>query len=66
MIVSEIVTIDGNALVHNYSDNGFYIEREGIMYEEAYDPLKLKDERKYKETNVKIEKIEEEDLKNGN
>lgn len=54
MIVTEYYTTrsDGVRLVKTYSDKGFMIERDGIMYEEAVDPEELN--RQYNETNEKI------------
>ena len=53
MIITETVNIRGTDFVRNYSDNGFYIERDGIQYEEAIDPEGFN--RAYTETNVPIE-----------
>lgn len=39
MIVTETVTINGKKYKHNYSDAGFYIERDGVQYADAIDPL---------------------------
>lgn len=54
MIVTECYTTrsDGVRLVRTYSDKGFMIERDGIMYDEAVDPEELN--RQYNETNEKI------------
>lgn len=54
MIVTEYYTTrsDGIRLVRTYSDKGFMIERDGIMYDEAVDPEELN--RQYNETNEKI------------
>lgn len=54
MIVTEYYTTrsDGVRLVRTYSDKGFMIERDGIMYDEAVDPEELN--RQYNETNEKI------------
>lgn len=38
-IVSTTATIDGVAYDYTYSDAGRFIVRDGLMYEEAYDPL---------------------------
>lgn len=59
MLVIETKVIDGNKFTYTYSDAGYYIEREGVLYTEAYDPYSLKKERTYKETNVKIEENQE-------
>lgn len=54
MIVTEYYTTrsDGVRLVRTYSDKGFMIERDGIMYDEAVDPEELN--RQYNETSEKI------------
>lgn len=41
MIITETVIIDGREFTHNYSNAGRYVVREGIEYEEAYDPAEL-------------------------
>ena len=61
MIVEEKIQIKGNDYIKRYSDKHCYIERDGIMYEEAIDPYELKDERVYTETDIPIE--DEEELK---
>lgn len=54
MITIETTTINGTEYLHTYSNEGYMIERDGIQYAEAIDPLDS--ERTYTETNVKIEK----------
>lgn len=39
MIKTEIVTINELQLIYTYSDEGRYVVRDGISYEEAYDPI---------------------------
>ena len=39
MIIKEMKTINGNDFLHTYSDIGKYIERDGVKYVEAIDPL---------------------------
>lgn len=53
MVIKEIKEINGMQYVYHYSDKGFYIERDGITYSEAIDPLESG--REYKETDKKIE-----------
>jgi hypothetical protein len=55
MIITEHLRTreDGTILIRTYSDSGYMIEREGVMYEEAIDPIEFG--REYIETNVKIE-----------
>jgi len=60
MLITEIVTIDGRQFVYNHSDEDYFIERDGVMYSEAYDPIEFQNERIYTETLVKIEKEIEE------
>lgn len=55
MLMTEIVTIKDEKFVKNYSDAGMYIERDGVMYEEAVDPIEYKDSRIYTETDKLIE-----------
>lgn len=43
---------DGVVLVRTYSDEGFYIERDGVQYEEAIDPENMN--RVYTETSIQI------------
>ncbi len=51
MIKTEIVTIKGKAYNRTYSSEGYMIEREGVQYSEAIDPITSN--RGYIETNVK-------------
>ena len=53
MIVTEQLTINDKPFTKNYSDSGYYIERDGVRYSEAIDPSELG--RTYTETNVPIE-----------
>lgn len=54
MIVTEFYMTrrDGVKLYRSYSDNGFYIERNGEMYEEAIDPEGA--DRTYNETTEPV------------
>ncbi|MCZ9312878.1 MAG: hypothetical protein O0V67_05835 [Methanocorpusculum sp.] len=54
MIVTEFYMTrrDGVKLYRSYSDEGFYIERDGEMYEEAIDPEGVN--RTYTETDELI------------
>lgn len=52
MLIKEVVTINETEFNHTYSDAGFYIERDGVEYSDAIDPIDI--EREY------IEKIETE------
>ena len=53
MIKTEIVTIKGKAYNRTYSSEGYMIEREGVQYSEAIDPITSN--RVYTETKTKIE-----------
>lgn len=53
MIKKEMVTINGGDFVRTYSDNGFRIEREGVRYDEAIDPIGI--DRNYTETDEPTE-----------
>jgi hypothetical protein len=55
MIRTENVTISGREFVHTYSDGYFLIERNGIDYVDAYDPIDLASERIYTETDISID-----------
>nr|DAU76887.1 MAG TPA: hypothetical protein [Caudoviricetes sp.] len=50
MIVREDL---GNGLIRTYSDLGVQIEREGVQYAEAIDPIELG--REYTETEMPVE-----------
>ena len=39
MIQTETMTVGTRRLVRTYSDAGYYIERDGVRYEEAVDPV---------------------------
>lgn len=53
MLRKEIVTINEIEFNHTYSDAGFYIERDGVEYSDAIDPIDI--EREYIETARKKE-----------
>nr|DAI57188.1 MAG TPA: hypothetical protein [Caudoviricetes sp.] len=53
MIISETVKIDDKNYTKTASDSGYYIERNGIRYVEAIDPLGSGME--YTETDILIE-----------
>ena len=53
MIVIEEVKINGKSFNKTYSDECFMIEREGVKYSEAIDPIEFND-RIYTETDEKI------------
>ena len=53
MIVTETVEINGTSYLHTYSDAGYMIERDGVQYGDAIDPINSG--REYTETDIKIE-----------
>ena len=58
MIITETVTINGTQYLHTYSDDGKTILRDGVEYDEAYDPINMG--RTYTETqNRVVETIDE-------
>ena len=57
MIKTEIVTINGRQFVYTHSDDGMMIERDGVEYDEAYDPIDTG--RVYTETTHIIETVTE-------
>lgn len=59
MLVRENTEIGGRAFVKTYSDEGFYVERDGEKYSEAIDPADIP--REYTETDEPISPAEEPD-----
>ena len=53
MIKTEKVTINGKEFLYTYSDKGLQIERDGDVYDEAYDPIDSN--RTYTETDYTTE-----------
>ena len=41
MIKTENLTINGRPFIRTYSDSGYMVERDGVRYDEAYDPAEL-------------------------
>jgi hypothetical protein len=39
MIKTETITINGKEFIRTYSNRGFMVERDGIQYDEAIDPV---------------------------
>lgn len=56
MLIKEVVTINETEFNHTYSNVGFYIERDGVEYSDAIDPIDI--EREYVETDNKIASIQ--------
>ena len=59
MIVKDNIEIGGKTFTKQYSDGGFYIERDGAKYSEAIDPADIP--REYTETDEPISPAEEPD-----
>ena len=59
MIKTEAVELNGRTFLHTFSDANFFIERDGVKYEEAYDPIGTG--RTYTETSEEIVLPVEED-----
>ena len=59
MIVKENIEIGGKVFKKQYSDEGFYVERDGVRYSEAIDPTDIP--REYTETDEPITPTEEPD-----
>ena len=59
MIVTENVTIRGREFIKNYSDAGYMIERDGVRYSEAIDPVG------YDRTYTETEELIEDDVEKG-
>ena len=53
MIITEQLTINEKSFTKTVSDNGFYIERDGVQYSEAIDPSEFG--RTYTETDISVE-----------
>ena len=53
MIKTENLTINGKYFVRTYSDNGYMVERDGVRYVEAIDPVEFN--HQYTETSELFE-----------
>lgn len=53
MIIKETINIRGIDYIKHYSDSGKYIERDGVRYSEAIDPIDS--EREYTESEHDLE-----------
>lgn len=62
-IVEETIENSKGKFIKRYSDQRYYIERDGVDYEEAIDPYDLREERVYTETDrpIDVEPIESEE-----
>lgn len=60
MIITETITINDTEYLHTYSDLGYKVERDGIQYDDAIDPMDSG--RTYTEVVVEDEDISNEDF----
>jgi len=58
MLITELIEINDTTYIRNYSDKGLFIERDGIKYAEAIDPVGT--DRIYTETEEVIPNYESE------
>ena len=58
MLITELIEINNTTYIRNYSDKGLFIERDGIKYAEAIDPVGT--DRIYTETKEVIPNYESE------
>ena len=58
MLITELIEINNTTYIRNYSDKGLFIERDGIKYAEAIDPIGT--DRIYTETEEVIPDYESE------
>ena len=58
MIIKEEITINNKQFTKTYSDKGMMVERDGVQYSEAIDPIEFAEERVYTETDTPIESEE--------
>lgn len=58
MLITELIEINDKTYIRNYSDQGLFIERDGIKYAEAIDPVGT--DRIYTETEEVIPNYESE------
>jgi hypothetical protein len=64
MIKTEEIIINGKLFVRTYSDSGYLVERDGVRYSEAIDPVEFG--RTYTETDelfvIRSKMIEGDDI----
>lgn len=53
MISTENLVINGRSFVRTYSDSGYMVERDGVLYSEAIDPVEYG--RTYTESDEPLE-----------
>lgn len=59
MLITETISINNKHYLHNYSDAGFKISRDGVLYDDALDPIDSG--RTYTETDVPVPVDDEEE-----
>lgn len=52
MVITTTKQIGGKTFTYHYSDSGFYIERDGVLYVDAYDLPQF--DYTYTESNVEL------------
>lgn len=52
MLITETISINNKRYLHNYSDAGFKISRDNVLYDDALDPVDSG--RTYTETDVPV------------
>ena len=57
MIVAENMTINGKNFIRTYSNSGYKVERDGVLYDEAIDPAVVN--RAYTESAEPVETMSE-------
>ena len=60
MVVQTIKVINGTPFIYHYSDAGFYIERDGVLYADAIDLPQF--EYRYNETAEPLEQEVAQDI----
>lgn len=55
MIDKKEITIDNKKFIKRWSTKGMMIERDGVQYSEAIDPIEYAEDRVYTETDIPIE-----------
>lgn len=58
MLITETIEINGVNFIHNYSDDGHFVERDGVKYADAIDPVGM--DRIYIESEEVIPNYESE------
>ena len=53
MIIVKNVSINGREFIRTYSDKGYHVERDGVLYDEAIDPIDSS--REYTETDILVD-----------